>query len=479
MSLPPSGESRESILGTLERYREHDVAWRSGRTFGFVYDPGTDALELGKEAYGLFLTENGLDPTSFPSLLRLENEVVGMARDQAGGDAEVVGAFTSGGTESIMLAVKAARDLNRKLRPSLRDPEIVVPLTAHAAFHKAAHYLGLKIVVTPVDPVTFKADVAAMREAITERTILIVGSAPSYAHGVIDPIREIAALAAERDLLCHVDACVGGWLLPYFRKLGAEIPAFDFRVPGVTSMSMDLHKYAFCPKGASIVLYRKAALRRHQIFACAAYPGYVVLNMTVQSSKPGGPVAGAWAVMRRLGDEGYLEIARRMQAATAEIVKGIAEIPGLAVLGKPEMSLLAFTSSDASVFTIADEMKTRGWYVQPQLRRGPSPENIHLTVGPTNGPWVPTFLADLRDSVQAAKGQPESPLAAQLGGAMAGLDAATVSDEMLAQMLAMAGAGGGVPGRMSEVNQILNQLPGPLVERLLVEALNGMFRTSQ
>jgi glutamate/tyrosine decarboxylase-like PLP-dependent enzyme len=475
--LPPRGRTREEILATVSAYREGDLDWKSGRTFGFVYDPGHAAADIGKEVYASFLSENGLDPTSFPSLRRLENEVVAMARAQVRGGADVVGTFTSGGTESIMLAVKAARGWAKRHRPRIDRPEMVLPVTAHAAFYKAADYLGVGAVTVPVDPQSFCADPEAIRAAITERTVLLVGSAPSYAHGVIDPIPAIAALAAERGILCHTDACVGGWLLPWFKKLGVEMPEYDFQVPGVTSISMDLHKFAFCPKGASLLLCRDAALRRHHVFANATWTGYSVVNTAVQSSKSGGPIAAAWAVMNALGDEGYAELARLMHACTRGIADGVARIPGLSVLGRPQMSLVAIASEQTSVFHVADEMKQRRWYVQPQLRRGPSPANLHLTIGPTNARWVEAFLSDLGESVTAAAALPDSPLAAQIAEMFASMDPAAVPDETVASMMGMAGAGGGgLPGRMAEVNQILNALPPPLVERALIEFMGQLFR---
>jgi sphinganine-1-phosphate aldolase len=308
MKIPQHGLSREQILTTLEAYRADDMPWRDGRTWAYVYDPGPAAEEVIKQAYMMYLTENALDPTVFPSLLRLENELVAMAAAHLHGGASVVGNFTSGGTESIILAVKTARDHARDKRPHITEPEIVMPATAHAAFQKAAHYLGIKPVLVPVEPRSFKADVEALRRAITTNTILLVGSAVSYAHGVVDPIRELGQLALEHDLLLHVDACMGGFLLPYFRRLGAPVPDFDFSVPGVTSMSMDFHKYAFAAKGASVVLYRDKELRKYQIFTCANWSGYTMINATVQSSKSGGPLAAAWAVLHFIGDGGYLEI---------------------------------------------------------------------------------------------------------------------------------------------------------------------------
>ena len=480
MLLPKKGVSRQDILQTLQSYRTRDLPWKTGRTFGFVYDPGHEAMELGKEVYASFLTENGLDPTSFPSLLRLENEVLDMARRQVNGNEDVVGTFTSGGTESIILAVKTAREWAKANKPEIKQPEMVVPSTVHAAFHKAGYYLGVKVVVTPVHPETFLADVDAMRRAVTPNTVLLVASAPGYAHGVVDPVTEIAAVAKKAGILCHVDGCVGAWLLPYFRTLGDDIPPYDFKVDGVTSMSMDLHKYAFASKGASVVLYRNAALRAYQIWACATWAGYSVVNAAVQSSKSGGPVAGAWGVLNSIGDDGYLEIARRMRECREGLAAGIAKIPGLKVLSRPQMAMLAFTSTDTNVFHIVDEMIERKWYVQAQFKRDPSPANIHLSIGPTNLKWVDAFLKDLAESVEAARKLPDSELAASMAGVFKDLDPTQISDETVAQMMGTAGAtpGEGLPSRMSELNQILNVMPPLLMERALCAFVNGMFRPS-
>ena len=319
MRIPEQGWSKQQVLEALEQFRADDMPWRDGRTWAYVYDPGREAEEVIKQAFAMYLSENALDPTVFPSTLRLENELVAMAAAHLYGDEQVVGNFTSGGTESIILAVKTARDHARALQPQIREPEIVLPTTAHAAFHKAAHYLDVKVVLAPVDPKTFKADVAAVRAAITPNTILLVGSAVSYAHGVVDPIEALGQLALEKSLLLHVDGCMGGFLLPYLRRAGAPVPRFEFDVPGVTSISMDFHKYAFAAKGASAILHRNKELRRYQIYACSNWTGYTVINPTVQSTKSAGPIAAAWAVLHFIGDEGYLEIARQVLDATRRI----------------------------------------------------------------------------------------------------------------------------------------------------------------
>lgn len=477
MKIPRKGLAKDEVFRHLEAYRAHDTDWRSGRTWAYVYDPGREAEEVIKQAYMMYLTENCLDPTTFPSTLRLENELIAMARAHLNGDDEVVGNFTSGGTESIMLAVKAARDYARDQRPHIREPEIVLPVTAHASFQKATHYLCLKPVLVPVDTTSFKADVAAVRQAITPNTILLVGSAVSYAHGVVDPIRELGQLALEHNLLFHVDACMGGFLLPYFRRLGAPVPDFDFSVPGVTSMSMDFHKYAFAAKGASTVLYRNKELRKYQIFTCAQWTGYTIINPTIQSSKSAGPLAAAWAVLNFIGDDGYLEIARQVLDATHRIADGIERIDGLRLLGRPEMNLVAFTSDTASVFHIIDEMKTRGWYVQPQLGFHGSKENIHLSINPASVKWVDAMLADLRECVEKSKTMPTGALAAGVRAAFAGLDPKQITDATLSQMLGMAGVQGtALPERMAEINEVLNALPPELSERLLTAFVNTLFQ---
>lgn len=477
MRIPSQGRSRDEIFAALERYREDDAPWREGRVWAYVYDPGPEAEAVVKDAYVSYLSENGLDPTAFPSVLRLENEVVAMARDHLHGDDQVVGNFTSGGTESIICAVKAARDFARATRPDVREPEMVLPETAHAAFHKAAHYLGVRVALAPVDPRTFRADPGAVRAAITPNTILLVGSAISYAHGVVDPIEALGELALERDLWLHVDGCMGGFLLQYFRRLGEPVPLFDFRVPGVRSISMDLHKYAFAAKGASTVLYRSGEYRRHQIYACSNWSGYTIVNPTVQSTKSAGPMAAAWAVLHFFGDEGYLELARRMRDATKRVVAGLEAIPGLRLLGRPEMNLLAFASDQVSVFHVIDEMKLRGWTLQPQLAFGASPENIHLSINPSGERWVDDLLRDLRECVEIARGMKSGELAAKIRETFGALDPAGVGPEVFAGLLAMAGvSGSALPGRMAEINEVLNALPVPLREKLLVEYLNELFR---
>ncbi len=475
MKIPARGLSKEEIYRRLEEYRANDMPWRDGRTWAYVYDPGKEAEEVIKHAYMSYLSENALDPTVFPSSIRFETELVAMAASHLNGDENVVGSFTSGGTESIMLAVKTARDYARAARPEVKEPEIVLPVTAHAAFQKAAHYLCLKPVLVPVDLETFRADPEAVRRAITPNTVLLVGSAVSYAHGVVDPIRELGQIALENNLLLHVDACMGGFLLPYFRRLGAPVPDFDFSVPGVTSISMDFHKYAFAAKGASVVLYRNKELRRHQMYTCATWTGYSVINPTVQSTKSMGPLAAAWAVINFFGDEGYLEIARLVLDATRRIADAIEAMPDLRLLGRPDMNLVAFTSDTVSVFHIIDEMKQRHWYIQPQLSFHGSKENIHISVNPASVKWVDALIADLAECVEKAKSMPPA-VPDGVKQALAAIDPATFTSETFSRMLGMAGLQGtALPERMAGVNEVLNALPPELRTKLLTEFMNELL----
>ena len=295
-ALPAKGVAAEQVLAEISGLRGADLPTHGGRLFAYVYDSAMVGLDdLTATAYALSAHVNGLNPTVFPSLLAMENAVVGAAAGLLGGGpagvATVVGNVTSGGTESVILAVKAARDS----RSDIAEPELVVASSAHAAFAKAAAYLKVRLVPVPVSATTLRPSARDIAAAITSSTVLVSCSAPSYAHGVVDPVSDIAAAASARGVRCHVDACFGGWALPYLRRLGVAVAPFDFAVPGVTSMSVDLHKYAYCPKGVSVLLHRDESLRAPQYFAYADWPGYTMVNPTIASTRSGGPIAAAFA----------------------------------------------------------------------------------------------------------------------------------------------------------------------------------------
>jgi glutamate/tyrosine decarboxylase-like PLP-dependent enzyme len=315
-----------------------------------------------------------------------------------------------------------------------------------------------------------------MKKAITGNTILMVGSAPSYAHGVVDPIPALARLAAERDILFHVDACVGGFMLPYYRRLGQAFPDFDFSVPGVTSISMDLHKYGYTPKNASTVLYRSKELRKYQFFACSRWPGYSVVNSAIQSSKTGGSMAAAWAVINYLGDDGYLKIAKHTMDATRKLADGIEKIEGLRLMARPDLCMFSFTADNVDVFHVIDEMKERGWYIQPQLSFDSSRKNIHISMNESSSNLADEFLSDLKDSVSRAKDIPTASCVSEVQMLLNNRGGGNITDEETKGMMAFLGIEGtNMPKRMAEINEILNIMPSNLREQLLIGFLNDMF----
>jgi sphinganine-1-phosphate aldolase len=392
--FPKMGRSKEDILAEMAGSQDQDVRWREGRTFSLVYNAGEEVTDLLMSAHILFFSENALNPTAFPSLRRFETEVVMMAADLLGGDGEVVGNMTSGGTESCMMAVKTARDWYLSQHPEVQTPEMVLPISAHPAFEKGASYFRVKPVRTPVGA-DLRADVEAMRQALRPETCLIVGSAPGYPHGVVDPITEIGHLALDHNILFHVDACMGGFMLPFIRRLGYPVPDFDFQVPGVTSISADLHKYGYASKGASLLLYRNRGIRRHQLFATMDWPGGIYASPSMGGTRPAGPIAASWAIMKYLGEEGYLEIVDKVMKATVTIREGVESMKGVKVLGDPEMSLLALASDSFNIYELGDEMTARGWY----LDRQQFPASLHLTINYAHTGMEELFLQDLTESV--------------------------------------------------------------------------------
>jgi glutamate/tyrosine decarboxylase-like PLP-dependent enzyme len=475
--LPEHGRTTQDLLAELSALKAADLPVRGGKVTAYVYDTGRPEVhETAHRAYAEMLEVNMLDPTAFPSMVAIEKQVVGAVAELLGRP-DAPGIFTSGGTESIMLAVKAARDSG----PG--GGEIVLPVTAHPAFHKAAHYLGLDVVPVPVDPVTFKVSAEAVKAAITGRTVLVVASAPSYPQGVIDPIEKIAALASARGVLCHVDACVGGWLLPWLRDAGAAVPPFDLSVPGVTSISCDLHKFGYAPKGASVLLFRDAELRRKAYFASAAWPGYTIINATVQSSRSAGPLGGAWGTLQVLGTQGYLELGRTTLEATRRLVKGVGAIPGLRVLGEPESSLVAIAGSpEVDVFVVSDEARRLGWFLQPQLSYAGIPANLHITVTGVTLAGVDALLEVIAAATEAARAKGPAVVPDGLPELIARLDLDALDDATFAELAAsvgidLRGSGSGDAGQpeMAVVNAVLDALPAAAREAILVRFLSVMY----
>ncbi len=389
--FPENSTAPADVFAAMEDIRGTDVDWRRGRLGLYVHFGGDDVLDVAKEAYRRFFSENALGPKAFPSLKKFEDDIVAWTADLLHGGPDATGVVSSGGTESIFLAVKTARDHARVERPDVTMPEIVAPVSAHPAFDKAAHYLCMKVIRVPLRA-DFRADVPAMAAAITPNTIMVVGSAPSFPHGVIDPIAELAALARERTLWMHVDACVGGFLAPFVRRIGYPIPPFDFEVAGVTSMSADLHKYGFTAKGASVMLLADISLRKHLVFEFDNWPRGRYAAPTFTGTRPGGAIAAAWAVMRYLGVDGYKRLATQMMGARDRMMNGIEAIDGLYVVGKPDLTVMGYGSHELDTFAIAEQMTQRGWFVSTMSQ----PPGIHMGM-PTlaHVGVVDEYLADL------------------------------------------------------------------------------------
>ncbi len=394
MKLPEQGWSRQDVVARMRERKRADADWRAGRTWSLIYPAGERVDAILREAHDLYLFENALNPFRFPSLRQMEDDVVSMTAGLLGAPGAAGGAMTSGGTESILMAVKSARDRARAER-GVERPQLLAPASAHPAFAKAARYLGLEHVQIPLDA-DFRADLVAAEKLVGEATALVVGSAPNYPFGVIDPIPELAALAAERDISFHTDACLGGFLLPFYEKLGEKPPPFDFRVPGVTTMSADVHKYGYSTKGASVVLHRdREHLQRYQLFVYRDWPGGTYGSFAMAGARPAAPIAAAWAVMVHLGEAGYCELAARVRDTTRALRQGIEAIPSLRIWGEPAMSVLAFGSDALDVHAVGDALDARGWHLDRQQQ----PDALHLMVSPEHARVVDAFLADLRRAV--------------------------------------------------------------------------------
>lgn len=477
VTFPTAGKSRDEVLNALRAARQQDVRWQEGKAFSLVYRVDDQVSGLLQDAYTMFFAENGLNPMAFPSLRKFETEVVAMTAGLLGGDSQVVGCMTSGGTDSILMAVLAAREWARRHRPHVTQPEMVLPASAHPAFDKAAHYFGIKAIKVPVGP-DLRADVEAMRRAITSHTILMVGSAPSYPHGVVDPIEPLAAAARSVGVLFHTDACVGGYVLPFVRRLGYPVPAFDFSVPGVTSISADLHKYAYAAKGASVILYRDPELRRCQFFATVDWSGGIYASPGLSGTRPGGAIAAAWAILNFLGEEGYLRITEAVMKTTLKIRQGIEAIPGLKVLSNPEMSVMAIASDRLNIYEIADELAERGWHIDRQQ----FPPSLHLTVNYAHTAVADEFLQDLAQAAARARrpGLRKARDAVLLNIANAAVKAlpGSVVSRLMSRARGMLGGAAVGSGRSAPMYGMIGTLPnrGDLHE-LVLDLLDQMMRT--
>lgn len=393
VQIPAQGRSAKDLLAQIDDAHSADIDWRGGRAFSLVYNVGDhDHEELIEQVGVRYLHDNALNPFKYPSVLQMELDVISMTCQLLGTEPNA-GSMSSGGTESIFLAVQVARDHARATR-SIAEPQLLTPSTAHPAFAKAAKYLDMEHVLVPVGA-DGRADVAAMQAAMNERTGLVVGSAPCYPYGVIDPIEQLAGLASERGILFHTDACLGGWILPWWEQLGESVAPWDFRVPGVTSISADIHKYGYTFKGASTVSYRSRELLEYQFFWYDEWPGGLYASGTSAGTRSAAPIAGAWAAINHLGVDGYMQMTEIVRDTTRKMQAAIAEIDGLQITHDPDVSLFEISSDRFDMAAIGDVMDDRGWNLDRQQG------GLHLMLSPYHAKVADQFIEDLGDAARS------------------------------------------------------------------------------
>jgi sphinganine-1-phosphate aldolase len=442
IELPPQGRPREDVLADLQRFAADDPDYKSGRLWSLVYWLDEAHDEFLGEAYQAFSSANGLNPTAFKSLKRMETEIISAVAGLLHGTPEVCGVVTSGGTESCLLAVKTYRDMARTKR-GVKRPEMVLPVTAHVAWFKAAEYFNVRVRLLPLDA-GLRPDLRKLPGLVNRNTVMLLGSAPEYPHGSIDPIEAMGAVAQERGIPLHVDACVGGFILPFVEMNGRPLPRWDYRVPGVTSISADIHKYGFAAKGASTITYRNLDLLRHQMFVYQDWPGGVFASPGLLGTRPGGAYAAAWAAMQHFGQAGYRDLAARTMQAFDAMRDGIAAMPELYVMGQPGGPLLAYGSRDpgVNIFAVGDQLDAKGWTVN----RLQKPDGLHAMITAGHLRFVDEYLRDLREAVAVVKANPS--LAQQGSAATYGMMShvplrGMVKEKVLDLFVQMYRAGGG------------------------------------
>ncbi len=405
-SLPETGVERDRIIALMEDIHQKEVGkWKDGFVSGAVYHGDEAHIDFLNRVYSLNSQSNPLHSDVWPSGAKYEAEIVSMTARMLGADktdGEICGTVSSGGTESILLAMKTYRDKARKEK-NIRSPEMIVPVTAHAAFDKAAQYFNIKIIHIPVDA-NFRADAAAAEKAVTKNTIVMVGSAPSFPHGAVDPISELSEIALKKGIGFHTDACLGGFVLPFAEKLGYAVPPFDFSLPGVTSMSADTHKYGYAAKGTSVVLYRGTDLRHYQYFTITDWPGGLYFSPTFAGSRPGALSAACWAALVSMGESGYLSATEKILSSADKIKAGIQNIPGLNILGDP-LWVIAFDAKDANIYQIMDRMGEKGWSLNG-LHKPPC-VHICVTLRHTQPGVAERFIADLAEAEAHVRKHPD------------------------------------------------------------------------
>lgn len=453
VQIPAKGISPENLMKILDAIHSKETAVEQGKAFAYTYttiremsalaqamshgyrkymESGGSGIKsmdkLMADTWEIYMHTNALNPMIYPSLRKMETEIVSMTTAMLNGDETCAGSLTSGGTESILMAVKSYRDMARAKRPHVSKPNMVACHTVHPAFEKAAHYFNVEIIHVPVRD-DARMDVAAAGRAIDSNTILLIGSAPQYAHGVVDPITELSDLAIEHGIPLHVDACFGGFMLPWVEKLGYPVPLWDYRVPGVTSISADIHKYGYSSKGASVITYRNEEIRSYQYFAYGEWPGGLFGSPSMAGSRPGGMIASAWIILNAMGQNGYMDLAAKTMETTQKLVTAIQAIPELSLRSKPDMTCIAIVSVEkrVNILAVADIMDGYGW----KMERQQLPDSVHMTMMPHHAHIVDQLASDLRKAVKTILADPSLNQSGTTGmyGLVASIpDKAIVSD---------------------------------------------------
>ncbi|KZX58947.1 sphingosine-1-phosphate lyase [Halioglobus sp. HI00S01] len=408
--MPEKGRAGPEVLAELDAFKAQDPRFKEGRVWSLVYYLDEEHSGFIKDAYHSYASENGLNPGAFKSLKKIESEVIAATAEILNGTEDVCGVVTSGGTESCLMAVKTYRDMARDMR-GVKKPEMILPETAHVAWFKASEYFGVKIRLVPLTA-DFTPDLKKLKRLINRNTVMILGSAPEYPHGTIDPIQEMGAIAEKKNIPLHVDACVGGFILPFIEDNGGAVPPWDYRVPGVTSISADIHKYGYAAKGASTITYRNLDYLRYQMFVYENWAGGVFASPALLGTRPGGGYSAAWSVLQYFGKEGYRQLARETVGAVDALKAGVNSIPELEVMGNPIGPLFSFRSTDPtlSIYAVGDQMDARGW----QVNRNQFPEGLHAMVTAQHLKVVDQYIADLKASVGVVRA---NPALAREGGA--------------------------------------------------------------
>ncbi len=477
-AMPESGKGEQEIFSQLESFKAEDPEYKNGKLWSLVYYIDEAHQQLLKESYFKYSSENGLNPTAFKSLKTMENEIIEATANILNGTEEVCGVVTSGGTESCLLAVKTYRDMAMDKR-GIKKPEMVIPESAHVAWYKASDYFGVKIRQVPLNE-DLTPNLKKLKQMINRNTVMILASAPEYPHGTIDPIEAMGAIAVKRGIPLHVDACVGGFILPFMEMNGEDLPLWDYRVPGVTSISADIHKYGYAAKGASTITYRSLDILRYQMFVQADWSGGVFASSALLGTRPGGAYASAWAAIQYFGIDGYKRLAMETMQAVDKLKNGIGAIPELKIMGAPQGPLLAYNSCSpqVNIFAVGDQMDSYGW----KVNKNQKPDGLHAMVTAQHLKVIDEYLSDLKRAIETVKANPE--LANQGGAATYGMIAhvplrGMIKEKVLAMYSELYRAGGATSDLSDNAEPIPEQeTNNGLIEKALKWYVNRQTRKS-